>query len=84
VSDDGTYGWIDQIYLEPAATGFGIGGILIARAKEILRSPIRLYTFQQNEAARRFYRRHGFKEIALSDGSANEEKTPDVLMEWRR
>ena len=84
VSDDGVFGWIDQIYLEPKASGLGIGATLINRAKETLRSPIRLYTFQQNEGARRFYRRHGFQEIALSDGSANEEKTPDVLMEWRR
>lgn len=83
VSDDGTYGWIDHIYLEPTATRHGVGSSFIERAKQELRSSIRLYTFQQNEGARRFYQRHGFKEIALSDGSSNEEKTPDVLMEWR-
>lgn len=84
VSDDGTYGWIDHVYLEPAATGLGIGGKLIDRAKQTLRSPIRLYTFQQNEGARRFYQRHGFQEIVLSDGSLNQERIPDVLMEWRQ
>ncbi len=84
VSDDGVFGWIGQLYLDPIARGLGIGATLINRAKETLRSPIRLYTFQQNEGARRFYRRHGFQEILLTDGLENEEKTPDVLMEWRR
>lgn len=83
LSDDGTYRWIDHIYLDPAATGLGIGGRFIERAKQTLRPPVRLYTFQQNHGARRFYQRHGFQEILLGDGSSNEEKTPDVLMEWR-
>ena len=40
---------------------------------------MRLYAFQQNEAARRFYERHGFVAIAFGDGSTNEERCPDVL-----
>jgi hypothetical protein len=28
-----------------------------------------------------FYERHGFRAIAFSDGSANEERCPDVLYE---
>jgi GNAT superfamily N-acetyltransferase len=84
LSDDGTYSWIDHIYLDPCATGLGLGGRLVEQAKQVLRSPIRLYTFQRNEGARRFYQRHGFGEILTSDGSSNEEKTPDVLMEWRK
>jgi ribosomal protein S18 acetylase RimI-like enzyme len=36
-------------------------------------SPIRLYTFQQNQVAARFYERQGFKVIQYSDGSENEE-----------
>ncbi len=44
--------------------------------------PVRLYTFQENHRARSFYERHGFKVIELTDGSANEERCPDVLYEY--
>ena len=57
----------------------GIGTALLERAKTGLGSPIRLYTFPASVGARRFYDRHGFRVIALSDGSDNEERCPDVL-----
>ena len=76
-------GWIDQLYLHPRSMGQGIGTQFIEQAKTKLGSPIRLYTFQANEGARRFYERHGFKAIAYSDGAENEEQCPDVLYEWR-
>jgi GNAT superfamily N-acetyltransferase len=82
VSHDQAYGWIDQIYLDPSFVGAGLGSVLLNAAKSQLKAPIRLYTFQQNEMARRFYRQHGFREIEFSDGVSNEEKTPDVLLEW--
>jgi len=82
ISRDGVSGWIDQMYLAPAAIGQGIGALLMERAKELLGAPIRIYTFQKNDGARRFYQRHGFREILLSDGALNEERTPDVLLEW--
>jgi ribosomal protein S18 acetylase RimI-like enzyme len=82
VSREGAHGWIDQLYLDSSAMGLGFGGRLMERAKQSLGAPIRLYTFQQNVDARRFYERHGFCVIAHSDGSTNEEKTPDFLMEW--
>lgn len=75
-------GWIDQLYLHPDVVGRGIGTKLIERAKAELGSPIRLYTFQENQGATRFYERHGFKAIQYGDGSGNEEKCPDVLYEW--
>ena len=76
-------GWIDQLYLLPKSTGLGIGAMLLNLAKDTLGSPIRLHTFQENIQARRFYERHGFCIIALSDGSNNEERCPDILYEWR-
>jgi ribosomal protein S18 acetylase RimI-like enzyme len=75
-------GWIDQLYLHPSVVGRGIGSRFVELAKDSLGSPIRLYTFQENAGARRFYERHGFRAIALSDGSDNEEHCPDVLYEW--
>ena len=81
--DEGV-GWIDQMYLHPEAVGRGLGSQLLERAKQQLDAPIRLYTFQANELARRFYERHGFIARAYSDGSENEERCPDVLYEWRQ
>ena len=83
LSRDDDAGWIDQLYLHPEATGQGIGGQLVTRAKARLGSPIRLYSFQANEGARRFYERHGFRAVEFGDGSQNEEQCPDVLYEWR-
>ena len=47
-------------------------------------SPLRLWVFQKNAAAISFYQARGFREIERTDGSRNEEREPDLLMEWRR
>jgi hypothetical protein len=47
----------------------------------MLSRPTRVYTFQANSGARRFYERHGFAAIQLTDGQGNEEHCPDVLYE---
>jgi ribosomal protein S18 acetylase RimI-like enzyme len=73
--------WITQLYVEPEHCGVGVGTQLLRAALAALPKPIRLYTFQQNVAARRFYERFGFEAIAFGDGSANEEGCPDVLYE---
>jgi hypothetical protein len=39
-------------------------------------------TAQFNAAARRFYERHGFVEVMSTDGARNEEREPDVRLEW--
>jgi len=75
-------GWIDQIYVVPGGTSKGVGARLLAQALADLRHPVRLYTFQANEGARRFYERHGFRAIAFGDGSQNEERCPDILYEY--
>jgi GNAT superfamily N-acetyltransferase len=75
--------WLTQMAVDPALVGKGIGSILLAHALRILPPPIRLYTFQANAGARRFYERHGFHAIEFTDGQANEERCPDVLYELR-
>lgn len=80
-SDDGVHRWVDQLYVAPARVGEGIGRRLLAEALARLTPPVRLFTFQANHGARRFYRRHGFEEIAFADGRDNEEGCPDVLLE---
>jgi hypothetical protein len=48
-----------------------------------LPSGFRLWVFLQNAPARRFYERHGLRLVEETDGSRNEERTPDALYEWR-
>jgi len=73
--------WVTQMAVDPALVGRGIGSLLLGHAMLILALPIRLYTFQANTGARRFYERHGFVAIELTDGQGNEERCPDVLYE---
>ncbi len=74
---------IDHLYVLPEWVDRGIGSRLLELAQQELSSPIRLYTFQDNARARRFYERRGFQPIAFGDGSGNEENCPDILYEWR-
>ena len=73
--------WIDQMYVRPGWIRQGVGTRLLAHAHRQLPRPIRLYTFQANAGARRFYERHGYRAIAFTDGQTNEERCPDVLYE---
>jgi ribosomal protein S18 acetylase RimI-like enzyme len=73
--------WIDQMYVRPGWTDRGVGTQLLEHAHSHLPRPIRLYTFQANTGARRFYERHGYRVIEFTDGQTNEERCPDVLYE---
>lgn len=82
-SRDREGGWIDQLYVRPGHTGHRVGAQLLRVAHERLDPPVRLFTFQANAGARRFYERHGYRALKSSDGADNEERCPDVLYEWR-
>jgi len=71
-------GWLNLLYIHPVWTGQGIGGRLLETATAGA-GETKLYCFQANAGARRFYERHGFRAAAFSAGSANEEGLPDVL-----
>lgn len=73
---------VDQLYVDPAMTGQGVGSRLLARAKAERPGGLELWTFQANAGARRFYARHGFVEAARTDGD-NEERAPDLRLAWR-
>lgn len=74
---------LEQLYLAPDWRGHGIGDRLIELAKRRSPGGLALWTFQVNTPAQRFYRRHGFVETERTDGSANEEREPDVRFVWR-
>ncbi len=73
--------WIDQLYVDPAATGTGVGGALLDLAMRLRPTGLRLWTFQSNLHARRFYEAHGFVATTMTKGN-NEEQAPDVCYEW--
>jgi ribosomal protein S18 acetylase RimI-like enzyme len=74
---------IDHLYVLPEAQGRGTGTALL-RLAQAMESRLRLFVFARNEGAARLYRRHGFRVIHEGDGSTNEEREPDLEMEWVR
>lgn len=76
------HGWLDQLYILPSWTGRGLGLRLLRLAKDRNPSGLQLWIFQSNVGARRFYERHGFKAIEETDGTGNEEGSPDVRYVW--
>jgi len=74
--------WIDQLYVDPAHTGGGLGTALLILAKQRRPAGLKLWTFQANIRARRFYERSGFSARETSEGE-NEEGAPDVRYECR-
>jgi len=74
-------GWVDQLHVDPTRTGEGLGSRLLEVAKAERPDGLDLWTFQANHGARRFYERHGFVEVARTDGD-NEEGEPDIRLRW--
>ena len=73
---------VSALYVDRKFRGQGVGRLLLDRAKRECGSDVRLWTFQQNVAAQKFYAKQGFVEINRTDGD-NEEGLPDLLLEWR-
>ena len=69
------------LYLAPEARGQGLGAALLGEVKAT--GAVQLWTFGANAGARRFYRRAGLREVRHTDGAGNDEKLPDIWMEWR-
>jgi GNAT superfamily N-acetyltransferase len=74
--------FLEHIYVAPEEQGRGIGSELMERAKQRRPDGFRLWAFQANDGARRFYERHGLRLVEVTDGAGNEEKEPDALYEW--
>jgi ribosomal protein S18 acetylase RimI-like enzyme len=73
---------VEHLYVAPPAQGRGIGSALLAHAKARRPEGLQLWVFQQNLGARRFYERHAFELVRLTDGTTNEEREPDALYAW--
>jgi GNAT superfamily N-acetyltransferase len=74
--------FLEHLYVHPDFHGRGIGSALLKSAKEARPDGFTLWLFQQNAQARRFYERHGLLLLRETDGSGNEERTPDAEYQW--
>ena len=71
---------INQLYIHIDYQGIGIGQTLLDKVKAQSSGKLKLYTFEINTNAQRFYEKHGFEIIGR--GHENEENLPDVQYEW--
>ncbi len=74
--------WLEDLYVDPAGQGTGIGSALLDLVKAQRPSGFCLWVFESNEPARGFYRRHGLVDLERTDGAGNEEREPDIRMAW--
>ena len=74
---------VDQLYVAPGEQRRGIGDAMLAHAKRLRPAGLRLWAFQRNAPARRFYEARGFVAAKFTDGSTNMEREADVLYEWK-
>ncbi len=74
--------WLDSLYVLPEAAGQGVGSALLDVAKGLRPGGFCLWVFESNVPARGFYARHGLVELEHTDGSTNEERSPDLRMAW--
>src|SRR5215218_7351149 len=60
--------FLEHLYVHPQEQNHGVGTALLELAKERRPRGLRLWVFQKNVGARRFYERHGFTLARLTDG----------------
>jgi GNAT superfamily N-acetyltransferase/chorismate mutase len=74
--------WLDDLYVHPDHQGHGVGTALFELVASTRPGGFCLWVFESNAPARAFYRRHGCLELERTDGSANEERAPDIRVAW--
>jgi GNAT superfamily N-acetyltransferase len=72
---------IEQLYIDPAEQGKGLGSALIDFSKRSSPRRLELYTHVWNNNARRFYEHHGFRATKFGTSPAPESE-PDVKYVW--
>jgi ribosomal protein S18 acetylase RimI-like enzyme len=75
--------FLDGLYVRPELKGQGIGSLLLDVVEATHADGYELWVFESNTGARRLYERRGLVEVERTDGSGNEERSPDIRMAWR-
>ena len=73
---------VSHLYVRVKNIGQGIGALLLNLAKAESSGSLWLYTFAQNQCARQFYEKHGFKELERE--SENMWKLEAIKYLWIR
>ena len=76
-------GWVNHLYVLPEFHRLGIGGRLLEKARQEW-PHLKLWTFERNHIALQFYEKQGFWVVKRTDGTGNEEKEPDLQLQWQR
>jgi GNAT superfamily N-acetyltransferase len=74
-------GLIDQLFVDPEWQRRRIGSVLLEHARGLCPAGLRLFTFQENQRARRFYEKHGFAAVRFGRSPPPEDE-PDVEYVW--
>lgn len=74
---------VHALYVDMERRGQGFGGALVKNLQD-REDTLSLWTFQANTPAQTFYAQHGFTEVERTDGSGNDEKLPDIRLNWER
>lgn len=77
-----TSSWLDDLYVRPEAQGRGVGSALFDLVTARRAGGFCLWVFESNQPAREFYRHRGCLELERTDGTANEERAPDIRVAW--
>jgi GNAT superfamily N-acetyltransferase len=75
--------FLEGLYVRSDLKGQGIGSLLLDVVEATHPEGFELWVFESNTGARRLYERRGLVEVERTDGSGNEEKSPDLRMAWR-
>ena len=75
--------FLEGLYVRSDLKGQGIGSLLLDVVEATHPEGFELWVFESNTGARRLYERRGLVEVEHTDGSGNEEKSPDLRMAWR-
>ena len=73
---------IQGLYIKKDFQGFGFGQAAIKFAQKQFEE-LRLWVFQSNIGAQKFYQRLGFQVVEKSDGEDNDYRLPDIFYCWK-
>ena len=74
---------IHSLYLLKSMRRQGFGSAFIKQMKKE-NSRLIAWTFEANQHATQFYLKNGFMEIDRNNGEGNDEKLPEIQLEWRK